>query len=625
LEVRLVPSAADLMSAMAPTVEQVDHAIVTLQNDVTSFRQAIVQQIAQETAYIQQQVDQLLGIAPSPSPAASVPPSGNSGSGSGSGATMTAHNASNTSLDTTAQKVGTGSGTGATTTGHENGAKQGIRPMVGSGSSGSGGSSINNLGSGSIVNGVGSGSGSSAPPGDAYEWAPEPSHPGSGLGSSQPYVGNNLASNWHNWWKNGYPQQSYNATLPGNKPGDTVTFGYGQAGSLGQEPIEWDEDLPFSEMFLINYNAAEKVDSGETINVTGKSTGNSVQMDANSTLSLKFADATSSYEIDRGSTITNMTLYGNPGGSFIVKGGTMTIANGNYKDYIGTKFIVATGATLQDWGKCPLIFTQTETLQVNGTMGVNHSQNGLTLIEAQNGVSDCFVEVEAGKLIYSGTPGVTDTFAMPVWVNSGGTFALMAALGQNQGGKLIVKGAAFSDNTRFSVSMTEANSSVQLWQQSTLECDNFGYLQTGGTLETMDGTTCTLQNPAPGNASAFIRGGTVSVAQGSTSFGELDVNCATMFFGAATLNVGISGNSTGTNDQLIVSGDLDINNPANSFLRVPITWTGQPAGGGKWTIITASNQLNAFQAGNLTYANAQGINFNATANKPKNGQYQISC
>jgi hypothetical protein len=573
-------------------------------------------------------VDQLLGIAPSnpaSSPTPSVPPSGNSGSGSGSGAPTTAHNDSTQPINTTAPKVGSGSGTGATTTGHENGGEQGIRPMIGSGSSGSGsgsGSAVDNLGSGSIVYGVGSGS--SAPPGDAYEWAPEPSHPGSGLGSSQPYVGNDLANNWHNWWKNGFPQQSYNATLPGNKPGDTVTFGYAQAGSLGQEPIEWNEDLPFSEMFLINYNAEEKVDSGETIQVTGKNGRKSVNMDANSTLSLKFTDATSSYEIDRDSTITNMNLHGSAQGSFVIKGGTTTIADGAYTDLIGTKFIVAKGATLKDWGGCPLTFQQPEILQVNGTMGVNHSQDGMTLITAQKGINGCYVGVHAGTLIYSGIPGLTDTFAIPVDVQDGGTFALMAALGENQGGKLIVMGSAkLPNNSRISVFMKGPGSEVQLWQQSTLECDIVNYGQTAGTLETMDGTPCTLQVGPGSNGTLQIEGGTVAIANYSTSFGEFDLN-GNMDFGAATLYVGILGTTSDKNDKLVVNGNSNLNNGGNSVLDVEVT--GQAQQKHSWTIITASNQLaKKFAGGFNIEPPGLGVNYNAGPDNQGGKTYVVSC
>ncbi|HEY7158745.1 MAG TPA: SdrD B-like domain-containing protein [Gemmataceae bacterium] len=100
-----------------------DQLIVTLQNDVSCAWKAM----AQEAAFIHQQLDHLLGNIPA------VPQAG-SGSGSGGGTMMTALNAQNQQSKIVTPQAGGGSGSGATATVHENASLQRIMPLASSGS-----------------------------------------------------------------------------------------------------------------------------------------------------------------------------------------------------------------------------------------------------------------------------------------------------------------------------------------------------------------------------------------------------------------------------------------------------------------------------------------------------------
>jgi hypothetical protein len=133
-----------------------DQLVVTIQNDVNSVRNAL----AQEAAFVHQQLDHLFGITPAvPQP----------GSGSGSGVATTALTAQNQQSKIVTPQAGSGSGSSATTTVHENAAAQRVKLLAGSGSSPGSGSGLGSSyygsgsnpysGSGSVVgNSIGSGS-----------------------------------------------------------------------------------------------------------------------------------------------------------------------------------------------------------------------------------------------------------------------------------------------------------------------------------------------------------------------------------------------------------------------------------------------------------------------------------
>ncbi|HEY7157482.1 MAG TPA: SdrD B-like domain-containing protein [Gemmataceae bacterium] len=133
-----------------------DQLIVTLQNDVSGVQKLL----AQEAAFVHQQLDHLFGITPA------VPQAG-SGSGSGGGVMTTALNAQNQQSKIVTPQAGSGSGSSAMTTVHENISKQQVMPLAGSGSGSNPGSGSSYYGSGSnpysgsgsvVGNSIGSGS-----------------------------------------------------------------------------------------------------------------------------------------------------------------------------------------------------------------------------------------------------------------------------------------------------------------------------------------------------------------------------------------------------------------------------------------------------------------------------------
>jgi hypothetical protein len=142
------PPASPITAVTSQMVSAMDQLIVTLQNDVSGARQVI----AQEAAFVHQQLDHLFGITP-------AMPQAGSGSGSGGGAMTTATSAQNQQSKIVTPQSGSGSGSSAATTVHENASMQRVMPLAGSGSLGSGSATIHgtvwldNNGDGSIDEG----------------------------------------------------------------------------------------------------------------------------------------------------------------------------------------------------------------------------------------------------------------------------------------------------------------------------------------------------------------------------------------------------------------------------------------------------------------------------------------
>ena len=325
-------------------------------------------------------------------------------------------------------------------------------------------------------------------------------------------------------------------------------------------------------------------------------------------LSLDFGNG-ALFQIDATATITNLRLAGFPSGDLLLNGGTTTIGQGSYNDYIGAGFTVGKEAILNDKSFTPLIFSNnTLVLTIQGEMDVYWGLLAAnTLILQDAGIGNCYIDVSGGTLKYWGKQGTTDTLAVPVFVHNGGTFAVSTSSSSAPGGKLIVTGAV-QQTQNASVYMTDASSSVQLARQATLECDS-DYNQANGSLETLDTTTCTLQDRTDSSGTATISGGSLLIAAGAGIYGELDVNCGNLNF-AGSYHPAIKGNtgSPGISDLLKVSGNINLQ---GSSLAVNVN--GQPVGGNTWTIITASNILNDFG----TKTSTPQTNLNFTINKLK--------
>jgi hypothetical protein len=193
----------------------------------------------------------------------------------------------------------------------------------------------------------------------------------------------------------------------------------------------------------------------------------------------------------------------------------------------------------------------------------------------------------------------------------GGTFKV-TSLGSAPGGKLIVTGFAPATQNA-SVYMTDVGSSVELSQQSTLECDN-DYRQVGGVLETLDFGKCTLQDGFNGQGTATISGGGVALGVNTADdeYGLLSVNCTLLKFAAPYYPRVIGGSIS--SDGLNVNGDMDI--LPGSYLQAEVV--GTALSGNKWTIITADNQLARFSG---TNDNVTGLT--DTPNEPLQGWYQL--
>lgn len=452
---------------------------------------------------------------------------------------------------------------------------------------------------------------------DVYTWNPQ--------------AGSTAANLSQNWQLNGV-QQVAGANLPGKNSTDVVAFN----GGLSNAPIEWNQNFKFSTMSLgltggrnAAYTGLQTLDTDVTVELSDADGNWCLNSSTGSTLNLYFGSGATVFQIDGNATINNMALSGHPTGQFIINGGTTTIAqSGGYTDTIGVNFVINKNGTLDDQSYNSLKFTNSGVqIAVEGTMYVYYGTGtGITLID-NGGMSNDYINVNGGYLQYNGSGNVTnDTFTVPVYVQNGGTFQLTISPGQPNGGKLIVQDGSqyqFPNNSLESVYMTGPTSSVQLAYWDTLECDN-DYYQANGTLETTDATTCTLQDGSQSKGTATIAGGVVWIDTLQNSYGELDVNAATLNFGG-NLTVSINGTTSDDNDWLSVSGTINLQ--ASSTLYVFVY--GQAAQGNSWIIIQDESGNNIglppgqpkFQMPMTTNPNT---NLNGGVNSKDSAQYILS-
>ncbi len=530
---RILPSASPIgVGAMSPmvttAVEQEIHLISILQNGVSNIYKTIGQEVAQELVSIRQQLDRLLGIIPNAqnqSLGNSVKQPG-SGSSSGSGATTTAHNPPNKQLNSGTQKAGSS-----------------IKPLDGD------------------------------PATDTLIWKPQSSDDAASAG------------NWYDeaQFKNGVTTPS--ATNP-------VIFD----GNVSNSAIEWTGDASAASIKLQGgYNSLMTIDAGKTVTVAGTLVQATGDPTAN-TLDLQFNDANSKFQIDGGGTITNMQLGGSYQAWFVLNGGTMNIAYDDapdtYSDKIGVNISVGEYAFLMDGGGNSLTFANNSVqISVVGDMYVHYGTTTKPLID-NGGKSNDYINVNGGTLAYDGNGGVVDKFTVPVYVQGGGTFLMTEAIGANPGGQLIVQDGSnykFPNGDKESVYMggSDWSSSVELNDEDTLECDD-DYYQDGGTLETMDDTTCTLQDGPQSRGTALIAGGSLAINPFPGDFGNMVVNGMLDFAGIYVAQINGDGSDC---DLLTVDGAMEIE---QSAATLQIVVNGDLQAGNTWTIIDAGNQLNPF-------------------------------
>jgi hypothetical protein len=188
-----------------------------------------------------------------------------------------------------------------------------------------------------------------------------------------------------------------------------------------------------------------------------------------------------------------------------------------------------------------------------------------------------------------------------------------------------VKGAIPTITQNASVYLTDPNpaprqSTIQLSESATLECDN-DYYQDAGALETMDTTHCVLQDRADSSGTATIAGMGWLIIALPGGYGELDVNADTLRF-AGTYSIGIAANMQGPGscDLLQVTGTTNL---LGSALTVNVN-NGPPALGSNWKIIqdgVGKNIQNDFMKPITT--NPQ-TNLNSGVNQKDKTQYLLS-
>jgi hypothetical protein len=551
-------------------MEQRGQLIATIEQDLSNALYTVGQVIAQEVSAFEQQVDRIFGINPSP---ATQPSSSQPGSGSGSGALTTALNTSTQAHQPVTPQSGSGSGSGSSATAHENAPTLRVKPLTGSGSSGSGSGS----GSGSLKFGST----------DTLEWAP---------------AGSDVI-NWIDLSKG-------NKRLGDPSPTNPIVFdgSHNDAISMGNATVA-------SVTVRNGYDASMAVTGSTTFTDSG-----TLVVDSKSTLHVTFG-TDSEFEVNGGGTITNMILAGDPTGTFMLNGGTMSIdpSPGVYTENVGARLYVNAKATLSYHSYDTLLFTNDNLeIDVVGKMNTYYGSNPNNTLISSNGYKgdDIFVE-DGGVLNYWGNGGVTDTFTVPIFLQNG-SLNLSAASNQGvtDGGKLIVQdgsGYTFPNGSKESVYVEDPSSTVKLSHGATLVADN-GYYQSDGTLETTDTTTCTLVD---NSGTTTIAGGSVIVAATTNSYGVLNVTTTNLKLNGS-LTVAIAGNTgnPGTSDKFNVSGTLTLQ-PASS-LNVYVN--GQPVGGNTWIIINSNNIVNNF----ATVTSIPQTNLNYSPNQPNQGKYLIS-
>jgi hypothetical protein len=289
-------------------------------------------------------------------------------------------------------------------------------------------------------------------------------------------------------------------------------------------------------------------------------------------------------------------------------------------------FQISSGATLNDWGYNALVFGNNALqIYVAGEMDVKYG-NGATNTLIDKGVySNDYINVVGGTLSYLGSAGVTNTFTVPVWVQNGGTFSVSVGGDPSSGGKLVVIDGSnymFPNNSKESVYMQDASSSVQLSFGYTLECDD-DYYQAGGTLVTTDGSTCTLQDGSTGNGTANIVGDGLSIDStgAGTGYGKLNVNATKLnFSGTLYVAIGTTQQGQSVNDLLNVTGTTNLQGAA---LHVTVN-NAPPPQGSKWVIIQDGAGKNIENAGNLPITTNPQTNLNGDVDPKFPNQYDLS-
>jgi len=433
------------------------------------------------------------------------------------------------------------------------------------------------------------------------------------------------ASNGLNWDYNGQEQNDPNTALVPGQTADPVVFDPATTVHLhgaGNSPIVWDYSpkIPFfmqvGTTSLSSYGQQQTINTGVTIQTTGVNTTSA------SSLNLDFLAASSTFQINGDSTITNMTLAGQDRSAlFAINSGTTTIAQSpGYSESIGVQVTIAPGATLNDQSYNTLSFTNNNlVITVFGTMRTYYGSGaGTTLIDS-GAYSGDYIDVENGTLSYAGSGNVSDTFNAPVYVNSG-SFLLSTAVGQPNGATLTVKGAVPGKAPNASVYLA-GTGTVQLSQAVTLVCDN-AYYQASGTLETTDATQCTLENK---NGTATVNGGTVWVDNQQNSYGRLNLTGNLSL--NAQLSVSVLGytpnGNAGTSDQLYVSGTLTLNKATSTILVYDYGTLQKGAQNTDfWNVIVSPNNIvndflsgSASPAANLSYG---------PSNVPDPGYYAVT-
>jgi hypothetical protein len=419
------------------------------------------------------------------------------------------------------------------------------------------------------------------PSGDTYRW--------------NPGTDNNNASNPANWQKlvNGqYVQQGANGTLPGQNgqsPDDEVDL-YGFPVANGKD-INWDKSFTFSKLMVgFGYNGTETIGpNGVTLDITGAADGTAVGADgfggSPGYLKVTFADSAGIFQIDGNSKIASFTFQPSPGkisGTVLIDGGTTTICTGTYSTSStlnGTLKIQGSVTAVEDKGKTQLVLDgNNSTIKVgNNALLQVDGGTGNTLISEKTAGNNDYIDVQnGGYLTYIGSAGVTDTFTAPVWVEQGGNMKLSG------GGNLAITGA---EQGTQNVSLYLEGNFQSVGGVTKLLPTSMTATSTSS-VATLDSNTLTI-TVASGNPCTVD--GTLSIDTTIGTYGSIVFNCDTLDFGG-TLIVHVSGPNSGTCDELIVNGVLNLDSNL-SMLDAVLDDTPNYPPQESWLVIYASGGI----------------------------------
>jgi hypothetical protein len=425
------------------------------------------------------------------------------------------------------------------------------------------------------------------------------------------YDDNNEASDPTNWYDQTIGQQ-LEAGQPGPGPSTPVILDGTPNSQTPNDslPIIWDRNFTIASMTLQEgYTAQQTVYGGNTIEMDAAD-GFAFAEDANSNFKV-ILGANSKVTYDGAATLENFNIQGSATSLVLINSGTTTMAGSpGFTENLGAPLTINNGATLNYQSYNTLNLTLSNlVITVKGEMDAYWGTgNGITLIQQDNQVTSDYIDVTGGTLYYKGKASVEDTIAVPILVENSGNFTVTSS----SGGWLIVKGQV-AQTQKYSVYMTSG--SVNLSQATTLECDD-DYRQDAGTLQTTDSSNCGLQDgPTNALSTAVIQGGALNINGGASS-GILNVYAGNLDF-AGTFKVGIQGNQSGQQGQLIVSGNMNLQ--AGNVLSVSVN--GQ-LNNGNWTIITTGGNNIADFTNSINPAG--GLALTGHNNKPQPGQYQVT-